>query len=223
MKIAYKVFHIDGTSPERDNAVQLIKETMGLTPELPCLTINFMNSNTRKEFLDSNPNFKTTRAFKIGELGIWASNIEAWMAFLNSDYDALLLFEDDVKLDPEFVGAMDKYLAELPADWDVFSPYIHWWQEANLYKPEYKVSENICFAYQNWSLAAYFISKAGVLKALKSIENGIYTPIDLHLFKCIFDFHAYTLEPKAKKYSDLWYFNSTIQNVPELMSVSAGG
>jgi GR25 family glycosyltransferase involved in LPS biosynthesis len=222
MKYAYKVLHIEGVSEERDNAVNGIKHVMGLTEELPCLTIDFMTPENRHRYLREHPEFFTTKAFKLGELGVWASNIEAWKAFLDSDYDALLIFEDDTALHPNFVNAMNDYLAELPADWDVFSPYIHWWQEQNLYLPEYKVSENICVAYQNWSLAAYFISREGAKKALNSIRNGIYTPIDLHLFKGIYDFHAYTLEPKSQKYCDLWYFDSTIQNVPELLSVSEG-
>jgi GR25 family glycosyltransferase involved in LPS biosynthesis len=223
MKYAYKVLHIEGVSQERDAAVNGIKQIMAGIEELPCLTIDFVTPEYRHRFLDQNPDFKTTKPFKIGELGVWASNIEAWKAFLDSDYDALLLFEDDVNLDPDFVKGMEAYLNKLPHEWDLFSPYIHWWQEGNLYKEEYSVNDEICIAYQNWSLAAYFISKEGARKALASISGGIYTAIDLHLFKGIYDFNAYTTQPKAKKYTDLYYFESTIQNNPKLMSVSAGG
>lgn len=220
MRYAYKVFHIDGISHERDLAVSKIDEVMEGIDKLPCLTIDFNTYEYRKRFLDQNPDFKTTKPFKLGEIGIWASNMEAWKAFLQSDYDALLLFEDDVQLDPDFIQGMDNYLKQLPPDWDMFSPYIHWWQESNLYKEEYTVNKDICVAYQNWSLAAYFISRKGAVKALDSVRNGIYTAIDLHLFKGIYDFNVYTTQPQARKYSDLHYFESTIQNNPKLMSVT---
>jgi GR25 family glycosyltransferase involved in LPS biosynthesis len=213
MKYKYKVFHIEGISSDRDMAANNIKQTLSSIEELNVSTVNYSNENEVKEFVKKFPNFKPNRKFKIGELGVWASNYQAWNEFLNSDYDALLLFEDDIKINDNFLEGMNEYLKRLPKNWDFFSPYVHWWQAENIYNSNRDDIEDpdICRSYQSWSLACYFISKNGVRKALKDLNNGFEDPVDWHIFKNKELFDVYTLKPNSNKYCDLLYLNTTIQ------------
>ena len=120
MRYQYKVFHIDGVSSDRDLAVKDIKQSLSNIEELNVSTVNYSNENEIKEFVDKFLEFKPNRNFKVGELGVWASNYQAWNEFLKSDYDALLLFEDDIKIDDNFLDGMNEYLNRLPSGWDFF-------------------------------------------------------------------------------------------------------
>ncbi|MSX83310.1 MAG: hypothetical protein F2740_03080, partial [Actinobacteria bacterium] len=171
MRYQYKAFHIDGISLDRDLAVKDIKQSLSNIEELNVSTVNYSNENEIKEFVNKFSEFKPNRNFKVGELGVWASNYQAWNEFLKSDYDALLLFEDDIKIDDNFLDGMNEYLNRLPSDWDFFSPYVHWWQSENIYN-SYRDDigdEDLCRSYQSWSLACYFISKNGIKKALEDL------------------------------------------------------
>lgn len=209
----YKVFHLDGIDLDRDAAVNNIKSILANIPELNVSTVNYKNELEVIKFHKKFPKFKANRDFKIGELGIWASNYQAWSEFLDSEYDALLIFEDDIKIDSDFIEGMNKYLNKLPEDWDFFSPYVHWWQSENLYNSSINDygDDEICKAYQSWSLACYFVSKNGVKKILQSLENGFIDPVDSYIFKNKKLFNTYTLKPGANKFCNLLYLKTTIQ------------
>ena len=213
MRYQYKAFHIDGISLDRDLAVKDIKQSLSNIEELNVSTVNYSNENEIKEFVNKFSEFKPNRNFKVGELGVWASNYQAWNEFLKSDYDALLLFEDDIKIDDNFLDGMNEYLNRLPSGWDFFSPYVHWWQSENIYN-SYRDDigdEDLCRSYQSWSLACYFISKNGIKKALEDLKNGFEDPVDWYIFKNKELFNIYTLKPGSNKYCDLLYLNTTIQ------------
>jgi GR25 family glycosyltransferase involved in LPS biosynthesis len=177
-------------------------------------TINYSSINQRKQFLSKYPEFNPLRDFKKGELGIFASNYQAWNKFLKSDFDYLLIMEDDIKLDNNFIDGINSYLERLPKDWDFFSPFVHWWQSANLYNKETHDygDKDICKSFQTWSLACYFISKQGAKKILESLNNGFEDPVDWYIFKNTELFNIYTLKPEANRFCDLLYLDTTIQN-----------
>jgi GR25 family glycosyltransferase involved in LPS biosynthesis/predicted O-methyltransferase YrrM len=209
----YKIFHLDGISTDRDLATSSLKSRLADVPELNVSTINYSDEYEIKKFISKFPKFKPNRNFKVGELGIWASNYQAWSEFLDSKYDCLLLFEDDIKIDDNFLQGMDDYLNRLPNNWDFFSPYVHWWQSQNIYN-SYRDNigdTDICSSYQSWSLACYFISKNGVKKALEDLNNGFNDPVDWYIYKNKELFNIYTLKPGSNKYCDLLYLNTTIQ------------
>lgn len=216
MKIAYKVFHIEGVSPERDLATKNIKSILKDIYELNTDTVNYFDPSASEYFIEKYEKFIPTKTFKTGELGVWASNYQAWDNFVKSDYDYLILFEDDAKIDADFIDGITEYIKELPENWDFFSPFVHWWQQQNNYnknKHDYG-HDSICKAYQVWSLACYVVSKSGAIKALDEANKGIEDPVDWFIFKDIGRFNSYSLKPGIKQYCDINYFQTTIQNEP---------
>lgn len=217
MNIAYKVFHIDGISDDRSDATNKINTILSNIDQLDTDTINYFNADESDKFNEKYKDFSLKRNFKTGEIGVWASNYNAWHSFLNSDYDYLILFEDDAKIDDDFIDGITRYINELPEDWDFFSPFVHWWQQQNNYnkdKNDYGHSE-ICKAYQVWSLACYVVSKSGAEKAILEANKGIEDPVDWFIFKNTGRFNTYTLKPGVKQYCDINYFKTTIQDEPE--------
>lgn len=210
---SYKVFHIDGIDEKRDQAVEHIDTVLHNIDRLNLETINYSDEEQAQDFIEKYPEFKANRKFKVGELGIWASNYNAWAEFLKSDYDYLLIMEDDCKLEDGFVEGMKEYISRLPEGWGFFSPFVHWWQQQNIYNKDLHDygDKDICLAYQSWSLACYFVSKNGARKALEILKDGFEDPVDWFLFKNKKLFKFYTLKPEAKKYCDLLYLNTTIQ------------
>jgi GR25 family glycosyltransferase involved in LPS biosynthesis len=205
---------MNGVSTERDIATHNIKEILSDLPELDSRTINYFDVKESEGFVKKYPNFITKKLFKLGEIGVWASNYEAWDTFVKSDYDYLILFEDDAKIDPDFIEGITDYIKELPEGWDFFSPYVHWWQQNNNYNPgvhDYG-HKDICKAYQVWSLACYVVSKSGAIKAIEEANKGIIDPVDWFIFQDVQRFNTYTLKPKVKQYCDINYFETTIQN-----------
>jgi GR25 family glycosyltransferase involved in LPS biosynthesis len=59
---------------------------------------------------------------KRGELGIWMSQINCWK--WAADNEDLLVFEDDAEVHPGFTDLFNRYISELPADWDIFSLFV---------------------------------------------------------------------------------------------------
>lgn len=204
MNLVYELFHIDGVNPERDNAATKITQTLEL-PRLgsPTLTVG----ETGLQF---------NREFKSGEKGLWGSTASALSQFINSDYDALLILEDDVELHPNFVKAAQAYLSKLPTDWDTFYQYVHWWQQQNRYTDEYDTGDAfICKAYQVWGNGCFFISHQGAFKILNEIyEKGINEPTDWFILKRGLEgnYNNFTLKPEVDNYCHLLGFDTTIQS-----------
>ena len=159
--------------------------------------------------------------FMKGEIGIWLSTVLALRKFLESDFDSLLLFEDDVIFEEGTVDLIKHYLPKIPHFFDFFF----------LYTPENQFSiygrkrhfmaylrKNFFFddpvkltgAYQHWSTAAYVISKNGAARLLISIQNEITLPIDWHILRG--DFKSFSFKPNGPKPIKLAELPSTIQN-----------
>jgi GR25 family glycosyltransferase involved in LPS biosynthesis len=58
-----------------------------------------------------------------GELGVWVSTINAWEYMLDNKIDRMLVLEDDVILQEDFIKKLDVCLKELPKDFDFLSLY----------------------------------------------------------------------------------------------------
>jgi GR25 family glycosyltransferase involved in LPS biosynthesis len=58
-----------------------------------------------------------------GEYGIWVSTINLWQYIVDNKIDKLLVLEDDVVLQENFVENFNLYLNELPNDFDFLSFY----------------------------------------------------------------------------------------------------
>lgn len=132
-----------------------------------------------------------------GTIGIWASNYTAWKNFLDTEYEYLILFEDDVVIDENFFELMQNYLKLLPDNWDIF----HHYAPKNTTGKNLKILEGkypICKPYQSWSNAVYIISRKGAITAVHEAEtNPVFLPVDWFFFKQQKLFNIYTLVPEA--------------------------
>jgi GR25 family glycosyltransferase involved in LPS biosynthesis len=205
MKFAYKLFHLP-----KDHSRNKLVETAhsSLLSQAKYFDAPTIKISSIKEYLDfykENPDFNVDplgynldniQGWKFGEVGIWASNWKAWKLFIESDYDYLILLEDDIKIYDSFMELLSKYISELPEDWDAF----HFFSPADQhykYSSTMDVSENTCHAYQDWSCACYIVSKKGAQRMIDLSSRGIRLPLDWFMFRQQNLLKVYTVKPGA--------------------------
>lgn len=193
MKLAYTVFHKDGIDLKRDLNVNRIDNVMsGSALKLKSPTIYLSTLLELDDALKQYPAIRfnksadTERIFPgtTGAAGLWIGTYLAFKEFLTTDADTLFVFEDDIRLSPNFFKIVDMYISELPNNWDIFSLLIPW-DTVPAYTPQHEIpnKEYICLMYQDWSTGAYMVSRRGAQTAINDIEkNGISAPIDFYLY-----------------------------------------
>lgn len=196
-KINYHIIHINDERIENRKSVKRIIDGNDL---------NILSRNAREEgFLDlfkqTYPEFKFAwDGFKPGELGNFASHYTAWKYLTKSTLDQILIFEDDVIMQEDFVEKYNLALSSVPEDYDVLSIFV----DKNQYErfdESQRISYYIAKGYQDWSTLCYVISKQGAEKLCKYVETiGFDHPTDWFIFrkgqKGIFN--VYTLPPYFK-------------------------
>ena len=217
IKMSYEVFHIENSSEQRNIYTDLIHKYVSQEiSHLNSGTINFIDDKKNYiDFLNNNKYFKPIVTMKVGWVGVWASNYNAWKSLLDSDYDCAMLFEDDCIVFPNSASNIYNYIKELPEDWDFFSPFVHS-NQYHIYNDSYNIgSDNVCKSYQDWSLACYIVSKNGAKKALEYVkEQGFDEPVDYFVFNENTNrFNTYTLKPDANKYVELSGVPTTMQDI----------
>jgi GR25 family glycosyltransferase involved in LPS biosynthesis len=226
INLTFDIFHLDesgGSYKARTTlSNRVIDELNKHYDRFNCGTVNLMHDDKYKEFLSDNPDFNVTNQFKKGELGVWASNYLAWKKFVDSSYDYLLLFEDDVELYEGFSNKLDIYIKDLPEGWDVFSVFCADNQRSRYRRKKDYINNNISKAYQDWSMLSYVVSKGGANKMIKHIEdNPISQPIDWFIFRKGHEgiFNVYTLSPHVDQICGLVNLKSTIQQEEERIEI----
>lgn len=213
MKIAYKIFHIDGSSELRDKLFLDASEYLDNKFEkLESPTINLMIDGAAQDFIKENDGFNPMFSFKIGEVGVWASNFIAWNNLLKSNYDAALLFEDDLLLSEDFYEKLIELINDLPSNWDFFSVFCHP-NQIGRYHKDFDVTNKITLAYQDWSMLCYMVSRRGAEKALSFMSGGFNQPIDWFIFRNQQEFNVYTLHPSQENIVALVNLPTTIQEI----------
>ena len=219
MKIAYKLFHLP-RDHERNKLVEnvhsnLLKKIKILDTD----TIKISSYNEYIKFKDQYSDFNidingynldNLQGWRYGEVGIWASNWLAWKNFIDSDYDYLILMEDDIVLYDDFLSYVESYLKELPDNFDaihIFCPE----DQNNKYNISLDISKNICIAYQDWSAACYIINKNGANNMLKLASQGINLPLDWFMFRQKHLLNIYTVKPTVDKICTTMNIESTFQ------------
>ncbi len=194
VNLAFKVFHVDGDTDilkkrkiltDRANEKLSADFAMLNTPTIVIKTIEEVQEFLKNEKISFDPKGWNGRGWKIGEFAIWASNFTAWKNFSKTDHDMLMLIEDDIVLTKDFNSKLVEYISELPNDWDFFTVYAP--PTGNdRYEKDRKAfdvgQENICKVYQSWSCLCYIVSKNGVKKLLKQVQDNVNGPIDHWLF-----------------------------------------
>jgi GR25 family glycosyltransferase involved in LPS biosynthesis len=152
--------------------------------------------------------------WKPGELGIWASNLVAWQNFIKSDYDYIILIEDDIVLTKGFNKKLIGHIEELPDDWDIFTAYVPETGNIRYNKSNKKLfvgKDNICRIYQSWSCLCYVVSKQGAQKLLKEVQDLVSSPIDHYLFYH-HNINGYTIKLEKPNICEIYPMDSTVQS-----------
>ena len=139
---------------------------------------------------------------------------------MDSDFDVLVLFEDDIKLKGGGISRISRYIKNLPKYFDIFVLYTpshqhfiygsrHVW---SFIRKNYLADnpDKVTRLYQHSCLAAYAISRRGALAILNSISKEITMPIDWHLFRG--RFNSFSFKPLGPVFFDYVELDSTIQN-----------
>ena len=210
----YEVFHTDTGNKLRNESYDGIIKGVSFIPRLGSPTMYLNTLDKVENFVNLYPEFKVntvedycqpgeTFPPSAGVIGVWASNYKAYKRFLESDYDTLVLFEDDILLSANFQTVLNTYVSELPVDWDFFSFFV---PDDSLFafNSSHEIgAENVCISYQQWSCAGYMVSKEGARKAVEDVESrGINCPVDWYIFNFRMKqeekqqrFNTYTLKP----------------------------
>ena len=206
MKLAYQLFHLDGVSPERDANAKEVRASLTI-PDLASKTFS-------ADSLPYKPNYP--EHFKPGERGLWFSTYIALIEFLKTDFDALLILEDDIILEKDFLAGAQGYLNRVPLMWDFFYQYVHPWQGENNYRDEHSLGDTkVCRSYQVWSNACFWVSRSGANKLLDTLEYGVIEDaIDWYILKrgMTREWAVYTLKPNVEMFCNIAGFETTIQN-----------
>mgnify|MGYP006921282510 CR=1 FL=1 len=219
----FVIFHVEEDSKIMKKRNELTKAASKILEEsfekLETPTIIIKDMEQVKDFykgskikIDPLGHFGT--GWKPGELGIWASNYTAWDNFIKSDYDYIILMEDDIVLNKNFNNKITKYIKELPEGWDVFTAYTP--PTGNIRYKKNKESllinkENICKVYQSWSCLCYVVSKKGAQKLLKEVESSVKSPLDNYLFYHT-NLDVYAIKMEKGNICNIYQTKSTVQD-----------
>lgn len=217
----HKVFHTDGLDVHRSKLTESINEYLsGDSIVLDTPTFKISNREEYDKFLLDNPHFKPDTngyelhglsGWKMGEIGIWASNWTAWMKFLKSDQEYLILMEDDIVHNENFLPLINYYISQLPENWDVFHAFSPA-DQFGKYNDTHDIgARDICRAYQDWSCLCYVINKSGAKKLLLNADM-FNLPLDWYMFRQQDKFNVYTIKPTSEFPCTLMALESTFQS-----------
>jgi GR25 family glycosyltransferase involved in LPS biosynthesis len=171
------------------------------------------------KFVEENPDFNVDpmgynldnkQGWRYGEVGIWASNWLAWKSFIESEYDYLILMEDDIVLYENFLPELERYMKQLPENFDAFHAFCPSDQN-HKYDLSMDFSDEVCSSYQDWSAACYVVSRSGAQKMIYFASRGIKLPLDWFMFRQKNLLSVYTIKPEAKRICDILMIDSTFQ------------
>lgn len=221
-KGCFTIFHVEENTKQMKTRNELVikakKQLLNNFDILETPTIIMKDQDDVKKFysqtnLRINPLGHFGTGWKPGELGIWASNYTAWKNFLKTDYDYIILMEDDIVLNKDFNDKLIEYLNELPDNWDIFTAYIPTFGNIRYEKRKDELligKENVCKVYQSWSCLCYVVSRNGAERLMKEMRQKIKSPIDHYLF-----YHrglnVYTIKLEKGNICSLYETKSTVQ------------
>ena len=119
-----------------------------------------------------------------GELGVWVSTINVLEYIVKNKIDKMLVLEDDVLLNNDFIEKFNDFLLELPHDFDFLSLY--YFNGHNQITDETETGSNkIHMSYNQYSGAqAMLYSYFGAKKILKCLNRkGIEYTSDCFIFR----------------------------------------
>jgi GR25 family glycosyltransferase involved in LPS biosynthesis len=220
---SFYIFHAESNDPLMDKRNILVKRAKSTLlkdfSELETPTIIMKDKEDIKKFykkekIKIDPKGFEGNGWKPGELGIWASNYTAWKNFLDSDYEYIILMEDDIVLNKDFNNKLSSYIKELPDDWDAFTAFVPNTGNIRYNKNNKNLfidSKNICRVYQSWSCLCYVVSRKGAKKFIEEVSKPVSSPIDHYLFYHK-DFNIYTIRLEKPSICEIYPSSSTVQS-----------
>jgi len=218
MSFTHKVLHME-KSVNRKPVVNKINHIMSSnSEELISETYEISNDEQLNKFKSDHPLFKLDPKieFRYSEIGVWASNYNAWVNFLKTDKEYLVLFEDDVYIHEDFWERIDGVMYQIPEDWQAFF-FLNW-------NPTYYRSDlhnignaSICKSYQGQWLGGYILNRSGAESLVKDVqENLISDPVDIYVFYKHGNLKSYTFSPGVSKMGGDLAMETTIHNVERM-------
>jgi GR25 family glycosyltransferase involved in LPS biosynthesis len=232
MTKCFQIFHIDNDAcgPRHRNMDQLVKGIENHFANLRMPTIapstlleaEQLSERLNLKFEHTQEDRKTGKTgFMKGEIGVWLSTILTLREFLKTDFEMLLILEDDVCLERDGINIINEYIQYLPKSFDFFFLYTPENQYPIYGRKKHIKSylrkkyffddpDKMTTVYQHWSCAAYLVSRKGAKKFLKSIDREISLPVDWHILRG--KFRSFSFKPEGPKPFRLIEMTSTIQN-----------
>ena len=232
-KMCYRIFHIPGYGDYGNVRSKLYNDLDSyLEHKISKLNTETILISNREQYDEFNNKYNLLNPkidFKWGELGIWASNLLAIQNFLKSDYEYVMLMEDDIYVEDKdkFIKLLSEYMNQLPEDWQAFSYFVDPNQfdrfgtittvgEMTGFSYTRKLPDvekgPVVKAYQDWSMLCYILNRNSAQSILDDVKKlGLIFPIDWHLFRQPEKFTTYTLSPYAEKGCDRYDVISTFQ------------
>lgn len=200
----YKVHHLEDNTERKQYVDNINNYLKKYSTELNSPTIKISNQEEMINFLKENPDFNLNlngynlddiQGWRYGEIGVWASNFLAWKNFLNSDFDYMILMEDDIMFTDNYFPLLSEYINEITLPWDAFFFTVASGQYFK-YSQQHDVGfKNVSKTYQDHWLLCYVLNKRGAELAISNTYSGICLPIDWYFFRQTDKFELYTLKP----------------------------
>jgi GR25 family glycosyltransferase involved in LPS biosynthesis len=224
--LAYTVIHIElGSSEYRNKNTLFIKEKLkDKMPYMNSETHRISNSYELNNYYRDHDKFNLLGKIKYGEIGCLASHYDSWVNLINSEYDSLIVIEDDALISDNFINNIYEYISDIPENFDVASLYVHpnrnQYYDSSLHNIGNKY---ICLGFQDRSTLAYIISKNGAKKYKNFADKLFDRPLDLFLFDKEKNTNFYSIHPEADplfkcdlldKDGEVIHSSTTIQNTP---------
>lgn len=230
--IAYTIFHSEDESEGllfRKNLVNEIHKEFNKLSYIKSNVIMVNNLESYKKILKENKELRKISIngkFRFGAIGLIFTTFLCYNELLKTDFDTFLIFEDDAQINKNAYENVIKYLEEVPKNFDIISFY----DNKAFYKKYNEKHDcglkNLCYSYNDRSTLVYAISKEGVKKYLKYIENEVDNPVDVFLFDEKKNTLKYAIKPDSfqpfysdnfQKNGDPNYTNSFINKTKEFV------
>lgn len=183
MKIQTYLINLDGSDDRLTTASQQL-DLQGIK------FTRFSAVDARNKSLDQFENYNDIKANKVmgrsllnGEIGCYLSHLGCVEKFLTTDADYLIVLEDDMQLESDFVEAIQKILKYLDSD------YTNKWNLINIGPKKKKIYKNLYSFEQLDLLKAYYfpIRTIGLIWSRQGAKDfyqhgqEIYMPIDNYM------------------------------------------
>lgn len=213
----HKVIHLDRSTDRLQAVNDINQKLLSFSNELNIDSYEISNDEQLNSFYSDYPEFNINRGkgFKYTEVGVWASNYSAWVKFLETDAEYLIIFEDDVSIYYDFSKRIQEAIGEMPKDWDALFFLTPEGNQRYYYKAEeHDIGlPNICRSYQgNW-LGGYMLNRKGAEKLIEDLKmNMICDPIDIYIFYVQKVLNSYNFKPSVPNFGEDLNLPTTIHN-----------